>query len=81
MTRGKTRPRTIDAIYAWVATNRDGSEGIVSTMMGDTHMPLIGADVDRMKALRSAAEYIRQASGCPVRLVRFSHREDMEVLP
>jgi hypothetical protein len=44
-------------------------------------MPLIGADMDRIKSLRSRAEMVRRITGYPVRLVRFSARDDLEVLP
>jgi protein gp37 len=73
--------KTIDALYAWVATEPDGGEGVCSFQLGNTHMPLVGADMDRIKSLRRFAEIIRRASGCPIRLVRFSTREDLEELP
>lgn len=76
-----TAPKTIDALYAWVVTEPDGGEGVGSALLGGTHYPLVGADVDRMKSLREFAETIRRATGYPVRLVRFGAREDLEVLP
>jgi hypothetical protein len=73
--------QSIDALYAWVATEPDGGEGVCSAQLGDLHMPLVGADMDRIKSLRSYAEAVRAATGYPVRLVRFSRREDLEILP
>jgi hypothetical protein len=73
--------QTIDALFAWVATEPDGGEGVCSAQIGDIHMPLVGADMDRIKSLRPYAELARRASGYPVRLVRFAHREDLEILP
>jgi hypothetical protein len=78
-------PLPIDAIYAWVATETDGSEGICSgdfeiPGIGKRHMPLIGADRDRIESLRPIAEYVHRATGCPVRMVRFTLREDLESL-
>jgi hypothetical protein len=64
-----------------VATASDGGEGVCSAQIGDTHMPLVGADMDRVKSLRGYAELARILSGYPVRLIRFSMREDLEVLP
>lgn len=29
--------QTIDALYAWVATEPDGGEGVCSAQIGDTH--------------------------------------------
>jgi hypothetical protein len=78
------RPRTgqaINALYAWVATEPDGGEGICSAQLGDIHMPLVGADMERMLSLRPFAEAAHLATGYPVRLVQFSKRVDLEVLP
>ena len=74
-------PQTIDALYAWVATEPSGDEGVCSMRLGDTHYPLVGADTDRVKSLRENAEFVRRVTGYPVRLVRFSRREDLEELP
>jgi hypothetical protein len=73
--------QTIDALFAWVATEPDGGEGVCSAQIGDIHMPLVGADMDRVQSLRPYAELARRASGYPVRLVRFAHRVDLEILP
>jgi hypothetical protein len=73
--------KRIDAIYAWVATEPDGGEGVCSAQIGEIHMPLVGADIERIKSLRGYAEMIRQATMLPIRLVRFSRREDIEELP
>ena len=64
-----------------MATEPDGGEGVCSAQLGEVHMPLVGADMDRIKSLRRYAELARAASGYPVRLVRFSRREDLEILP
>lgn len=72
--------QSIDALYAWVATEPDGGEGVCSAQIGDTHYPLVGADMARIKSYRQHAELIHRMTGHPVRLVRFAHREDIEVL-
>ncbi len=78
MTAGKR----IDAIYALVAAERDGREGICAASMPflgtRTNMPLVGADMDRVRSLRPLAEAIAHLTGLPVRLVRFSRRNDLE---
>jgi hypothetical protein len=74
----------ISALYAWVAEEPDGGEGVCSAEMElfgkPVHMPLVGADLDRVKSLRHHAETLRRATGWPVRLVRYAHREEMEEL-
>ena len=56
-----TEPKTIDAMYAWIATEPDGGEGVCAARIGDMMMPLIGADVDRAKSLRPYAKAARHA--------------------
>lgn len=86
MTDEKWRPgkgQAIEALYAWVATEPDGGEGVIAGelpgMPGIT--PLVGADMDRMRSYRPYAEAARRNTGYPVRLVRFSRRDDLEILP
>jgi hypothetical protein len=71
----------IEALYAWVVEEPEGGEGLpVINVRGHT-MPLVGADLDRIKSMRSFAEKTRRETGWPVRLVRFGAREDLEELP
>ncbi len=74
-------PKTIDALYVWVATEPNGDEGVVAASIGEMMMPLVGADIDRVKSLRRFAEMARRESGYPIHLVRFFGREDLEELP
>ena len=63
----------ITTLYAWVATEPDGGEGVCSMILPNgMHMPLIGADRARVESLRSAAERTRRMSGYPVKLKMFS---------
>ena len=41
----------ITEMWAYVAEEGEGEEGIISAQMGDTHMPLVGADSARMASL------------------------------
>ncbi len=71
----------IERLYAWIATEADGGEGVCSVKLGDTHMPLIGADMARIESLRGHAAFVARASGCPVRLVEFSVRRVIAETP
>jgi len=74
--------QAINAMYAWVVTEADGGEGVAGmSIPGLGMVPLVGADMDRIKSLRSYAEQVRKMTGYPVRLVRFSRRDDLEILP
>ena len=46
----------IAALYAWIAEERDGGEGVCSAFIGGVQMPLIGADMDRVASLRPFAQ-------------------------
>lgn len=81
------RGKVIDALFAWVATEPDGGEGVCAASMpspvdgSPMMMPLVGADLERMRSLRDFAEMTRKLTGRSVRLVKFSHHEDLEILP
>jgi hypothetical protein len=70
----------IQKLYAWVAIESDGGEGICAFLLGDTQMPMVGADKLRMESLRPMAEFIREKTGYPIRLVEFSTRCVLEDL-
>lgn len=73
--------QAIERLYAWIATEPDGGEGVCSFQLGDMHMPLIGADMARIESLRGHAAVIAKASGYPVRLVEFSTRRVLREAP
>lgn len=70
----------IDEMFAFIVVDDDGTEGIPATYLGNTLYPLVGADMKRVESLRPAAEDYARSSGKPVRLVRFSTREELEVI-
>lgn len=73
----------IEKLYAWVATEPDGGEGVCAVhipALGGM-VPLVGADRERIESYRPHAEQTRKASGYPVRMVEFSTRVDGEELP
>lgn len=62
----------IERLYAWVATEPDGGEGVCSMLTADNmHIPLIGADRERIESLRSVAVLISHATGYKVQLKVF----------
>jgi len=73
-------PLKIDALYAWIATDSRGGEGIpaLSTPLGE--MPMIGADRDRIESLRPHAMKVA-GQGYTVRLVAFACVGTLETLP
>jgi hypothetical protein len=73
----------IEKLYAWVATEPDGGEGVCGmsiTLLGGM-VPLVGADRARIESCRRHAEEARKETGYPLRMVEFSTRIDGEELP
>jgi len=72
----------IDKLYAWIATEPDGGEGVCAAHFGPAigWAPLVGADRERIESYRQFAEEARKISGYPVRMVEFSTRVDGEDL-
>jgi hypothetical protein len=71
----------ITEIHAFIAVDpRDDSEGVIGHMNPKTGVieAMIGADKARIESLRPIAEHVAHATGKPVKLVRFSQREDKE---
>ena len=70
----------IETISAFVSVDELDEEGIIGELVRGQWMPFIAADEDRLRSLRPRAELLARASGRPVRLVRFSVREDLETI-
>lgn len=68
----------ISELYAFVCTEADGGEGVAAAYIGDAWMPLVAADQARVESLRPIAANISKISGVPIRLVKFSQRENLE---
>ncbi len=76
-----TKPHKIERLYAWIATDATGEDGIPAMRSGDVAMPLIGSDKDRIESLRPYAEAIALREGYPIRLVEFTTMVVLETLP
>lgn len=75
----------IDEMFAFIAENEPGEEGVtgitVSSFSGsDIFMPLVGADMERMESLKQVAKELAATTGKPIKLVKFSKREEIETL-
>lgn len=71
----------IKEIHAFIATEDDGTEGVIGQLMPDgVFMPFVCADSERVKQLRPFAKNIAKISKKTVKLIRFSVREDLEAI-
>jgi hypothetical protein len=73
--------KRIDEMYAFVAEDED-SEGITAFVHPHSGMafPLVAADKERVDSLREIAQNIASMSGKPVKLIKWSVREELETL-
>jgi hypothetical protein len=65
-------------MFAYIATEADGGEGIPAFRLGATMFPMVGADMARMDSMRPQAELLA-AMGMPIKLVKFTGLEVLEV--
>lgn len=69
----------IEVVYAFIATDTDGSEGIPAFVAeNNLVMPMVGADMDRVETLRPIAEEMALMKGIVITLAKFDNREDLE---
>lgn len=72
----------IEALYAFIIRDDDGTEGLIGTMTPTGWIPLVGADLQRAASLERIAQRTADASGKCVTLAHFSVREDVkEIAP
>ena len=77
------KPHKIERLYAWIATHRDGEEGVPATLDPGTGgpLPLIGSDRERIESLREVARAcLRRPEISGVRLVCFDRLVELEEL-
>lgn len=79
------RGQKIEKVFAWIATEPDGGEGVIGhEIMLDGRLmfaPLVGADRARIESYRPHARNVAAQSGLPVRMVEFSVRTVLEDKP
>jgi len=75
-------PKTIqriDELFVFVASDADG-EGVPAFWNGNFMLPLVCADKARVDSLREIAAQMARESGNKITPVRFSVREELEVI-
>jgi hypothetical protein len=70
----------VDQMFVFLAVDHTGDEGVIAYPMGNTIMPLLGADMARVDSVRTLAQKIADARGCDITLAVFSVRENREVI-
>lgn len=70
----------ITELYAFIAEEGPDDEGVVAMKLGDTWLPMVGGDMNRMESLRPVATEIADRTGQRITLAKFSTRTDVEVI-
>jgi hypothetical protein len=70
-------------LYAYIATEPNGGQVPASAFLPvlNSSIPLVSHDLDLIRSWRTHAQDYRKATGCGVRLMRFSLAEGLEELP
>jgi hypothetical protein len=71
----------ITEMYAFICDDKGpDDEGLVGTSFGSWLIPLVGADMTRVNALKPLALVVAKRTGKKVKLIHFTHREEIEEL-
>lgn len=72
----------ITTLYAWIVADKDADdEGVPAVQMPDGMiMPLMGSDMPRVDSIRRLAQNTADMAGKPIKLVKFTNAEVIEVL-
>ena len=71
----------IEEMFAFVAEDSGpDDEGVVGMSVGDVILPMVGADMDRVETLRPIARDISVQTGKKIKLIHFTHREELEAI-
>lgn len=71
----------IEQMYAFIIEDTGPEdEGLIGMATPEGWMPLVGADMERVESLRPIAKRAAAQVGKPVKLIRFTTREELEVI-
>ena len=72
----------IESMFAFIQMDTDNTEGVIAMLdvSSGTWIPLVGADMDKVKQLRPVAQRTALTTGRPVHLIHFTNREEIEVI-
>jgi len=73
-------PYQIDQIFAFIATNEEGQEGILCQQIGGVAIPFLATDQARIDQLMPLAQAMASHTDKQIRLVRFHHREELKLI-
>lgn len=70
------KPKLVDQVFAFVAAEENGDEGLTAFLgPDDMWVPMIACDQARLKSLMEAAEEIATATGREIKIYHFTQRK------
>ena len=71
----------IEQIFVFAALDKSpDDEGVAAFKTGEGWMPMVGADLKKVDQLRPIAEEIAHKTGKKIRVLKFTLREELEVI-
>ncbi len=70
----------IEEMFAFVALDADGSEGVTAFRTGTSWMPMVGADVTRVEQLMPKAQAVANLTGKTIKVLKFNRRRQVDQL-
>lgn len=70
----------IDQVFVGIITQEKGVEGVVCLRTKEGLLPMFEVDNEKLDYLREMAKQAAAHYGRPVKIVRFSAREELEVI-
>ena len=61
----------VEELFAFIAVDDDGDEGVIAAKMGDMMMPLVFADLARLPTFAPIADAVSKATGVDYKLKHF----------
>ncbi len=73
-------PLKIKELFAFIATDEAGNEGVCGFHSDSGWIPMVGADQAMIDKLKPIAKRLAQTTGQPLEVCRFSTRESIETI-
>lgn len=73
-------PQKIETLFAFLATDSHGGEGLFGEFFGREWLPFVGADMANVNTLRPRAEEIAKRTGAKITIAHFMARRDVDTI-
>ena len=70
-------PLTIENVWMAISVDENGDEGVCAVMVGNSWMPLIAADRDRLPFVERSAQELADLQDKHIRIIRLTERSEV----